>query len=64
MNWLKRKNIRFQQVKIPLAEILTTGRAQEGMNAKILWEIRFPRTLAAAILGGALALTGVNELRL
>ena len=33
-------------------------RAQEGMNAKILWEIRFPRTLAAAILGGALALAG------
>ena len=28
------------------------------MNAKILWEIRFPRTLAAAILGGALALAG------
>ena len=51
-------NIGIGTVKIPLAEILTTGRAQEGMNAKILWEIRFPRTLAAAILGGALALTG------
>ena len=43
-------NIGIGTVKIPLAEILTTGRAQEGMNAKILWEIRFPRTLAAAIL--------------
>ena len=51
-------NIGIGTVKIPLAEILTTGRAQEGMNAKILWEIRFPRTLAAAILGGALALAG------
>ena len=51
-------NIGIRTVKIPLAEILTTGRAQEGMNAKILWEIRFPRTLAAAILGGALALAG------
>ena len=36
-------NIGIGTVKIPLAEILTTGRAQEGMNAKILWEIRFPR---------------------
>ena len=43
-------NIGIGTVKIPLAEILTTGRAQEGMNAKILWEIRFPRTLAAATL--------------
>ena len=51
-------NIGIGTVKIPLAEILTTGREQEGMNAKILWEIRFPRTLAAAILGGALALAG------
>ena len=51
-------NIGIGTVKIPLAEILTTGSAQEGMNAKILWEIRFPRTLAAAILGGALALAG------
>ena len=31
---------------------------QEGMNARILWEIRLPRTLAAGILGGALALAG------
>ena len=51
-------NIGIGTVKIPLTEILTTGRTKEGMNAKILWEIRFPRTLAAAILGGALALAG------
>ena len=31
---------------------------KEGMNARILWEIRLPRTLAAGILGGALALAG------
>ena len=35
-------NIGIGTVKIPLAEILTTGRAQEGMNAMILLEIRFP----------------------
>ena len=45
-------------VKIPLTEILMTGRTKEGMNARILWEIRLPRTLAAGILGGALALAG------
>ena len=51
-------NIGIGTVKIPLTEILTTGRTKEGMNARILWEIRFPRTLAAGILGGALALAG------
>ena len=51
-------NIGIGTVKIPISEILTTGRNQEGMNARILWEIRFPRTLAAGILGGALALAG------
>ena len=51
-------NIGIGTVKIPLTEILTTGRTKEGMNARILWEIRLPRTLAAGILGGALALAG------
>lgn len=51
-------NIGIGTVEIPLTEILTTGRTKEGMNARILWEIRFPRTLAAGILGGALALAG------
>ena len=30
----------------------------DGTTAGILWRIRFPRTLAAALLGGALALSG------
>ena len=51
-------NIGIGTVKIPLTEILMTGRTKEGMNARILWEIRLPRTLAAGILGGALALAG------
>ena len=51
-------NIGIGTVEIPLTEILTTGRTKEGMNARILWEIRLPRTLAAGILGGALALAG------
>ncbi len=30
----------------------------QSAEARILWQIRFPRTLAAALLGGALALSG------
>ena len=52
-------NIGIGTVKIPLTEILTTGRTKEGMNARILWEIRLPRTRAAGILGGALHLPGI-----
>ena len=31
---------------------------KEGMNARILWEIRLPRILAVIILGGALSVSG------
>ena len=51
-------NIGIGTVKIPLTEILTTGRTKEGMNARILWEIRLPRILAVIILGGALSVSG------
>ena len=45
-------------VSIPLKDIFSSIRGQEVLNARILWDIRMPRTLAALILGGALALAG------
>lgn len=51
-------NVCIGTVSIPLKDILTSIRGQEVLNARILWDIRLPRTLAALILGGALALAG------
>ena len=45
-------------MSIPFKDILSSIRGQEVLNARILWDIRMPRTLAALILGGALALAG------
>lgn len=45
-------------VEIPLTDILASIRGQKINNERILWDIRMPRTLAAMILGGALALAG------
>ncbi|MCI9470826.1 MAG: iron ABC transporter permease [Lachnospiraceae bacterium] len=45
---------------IPLREVLHIlgGGEADRMSTDIIMEIRFPRTLAAAVLGGALALSG------
>ena len=51
-------NVCIGTVSIPLPDILSSVRGQEVLNARILWDIRMPRTLAALILGGALALAG------
>lgn len=51
-------NVCIGTVSIPLKDILSSIRGQEVLNARILWDIRMPRTLAALILGGALALAG------
>ena len=40
-----------------LTEVLA-GPHGGSTNARILWQIRFPRTLSAALLGGALAVSG------
>lgn len=47
-------------VRIPLGEVLNIlgGREADGTFTDIIMEIRFPRALAAAVLGGALALSG------
>ena len=49
-------NVCIGTVSIPFKDILSSIRGQEVLNARILWDIRMPRTLAALILGGALAL--------
>ena len=41
-----------------LGETLRILLYREGDNAAIIWGIRLPRLLAAAILGGALAVSG------
>lgn len=51
-------NVCIGTVSIPFKDILSSIRGQEILNARILWDIRMPRTLAALILGGALALAG------
>ena len=47
--------------RIPLADIFASIRGEKIENSRILWDIRMPRTLAAMILGGALALAVANE---
>lgn len=51
-------NVCIGTVAIPFKDILSSILGQEVSNARILWDIRMPRTLAALILGGALALAG------
>lgn len=51
-------NICVGTVRIPLADIFASIRGEKIENSRILWDIRMPRTLAAMILGGALALAG------
>ncbi len=43
---------------IPVMEVLGILLSRTGENATIIWEIRFPRVLAAALLGGSLAVSG------
>lgn len=51
-------NICIGSVRISLADILAYVQGKEIENARILWDIRMPRMLAALILGGALGLAG------
>ena len=51
-------NICVGTVRIPLTDIFASIRGEKIENSRILWDIRMPRTLAAMILGGALALAG------
>ena len=53
-------NICIGSVKITVSDMITslTGQAGNEAFARILWDIRLPRTVAVLILGGALALAG------
>lgn len=51
-------NVCIGTVEISLSDIWRSVRGEKIENDRILWHIRAPRTLAAMILGGALALAG------
>lgn len=51
-------NVCIGTVRISFGDIIASIMGQEIDNSRILWDIRAPRTIAAMILGGALALAG------
>jgi iron complex transport system permease protein len=51
-------NLCIGSVSIPMADIIDSIKGIPVENDRILWDIRMPRTLAAIILGGSLALSG------
>ena len=51
-------NVCIGTVKISLEDIIASIGGRQINNSRILWDIRMPRTMAALILGGALALAG------
>lgn len=53
-------NFSIGSIRIPLQDIIhsLSGLEIEDTYENILWQIRMPRALAAAVLGGALGLTG------
>ncbi len=53
-------NLRIGSIKVPMGELLAILRGQnrDGTAGQIIWTIRMPRMIAAAVLGGALAVAG------
>ena len=53
-------NLRIGSVKVPIGELLAILRGQnrDSTAGQIIWTIRMPRMIAAAVLGGALAVAG------
>lgn len=53
-------NLGIGSISIPLRDIIDSlrGLAIEDIYENILWQIRMPRAIAAAVLGGALGLAG------
>jgi len=53
-------NVCAGSVNIPFSDVLQVlgGKETDAVSADIVMQIRFPRALAAAILGGGLALSG------
>ena len=53
-------NLCIGSMSVPLPELgsILMGQGAEGTNYQVIWSIRLPRLIAAALLGGALALAG------
>lgn len=51
-------NLNAGSVNLSVREILDILAGSQGENTAIIWEIRLPRLFAAAILGGALSVSG------
>ena len=53
-------NLRIGSVKVPMGELvgILRGRQHDSTAGQIIWTIRMPRMIAAAVLGGALAVAG------
>lgn len=51
-------NVSMGTVKISAEDIIASICGRQIDNSRILWDIRMPRTMAALVLGGALALAG------
>lgn len=53
-------NVCMGSVSLPVEEVwsILTGRGGDPVSARILLDIRMPRTMAVILLGGALALAG------
>ena len=53
-------NLTIGSVRVSLPELISVLRARGGVStaARIVWTLRLPRLLAAALLGGALAVSG------
>ncbi len=56
--WLLIWNIAAGSVGITLSELIHILEGEPLDNARIVWDIRMPRALAALMLGGALAVSG------
>ena len=53
-------NLCIGSLNVPVSDLaaILTGRDTESTNYQVIWNIRLPRLIAAALLGGALALAG------
>lgn len=51
-------NLNAGSVDLPVGQVLQILKGQNTEHTAIIWEIRLPRLLAAAILGGALSVSG------
>lgn len=51
-------NVNTGSLRLPIGEVARILLTRTGENAAVVWEIRLPRIAAAALLGGALSVSG------